>query len=111
MLQPKSTCNPSHGCVPRTTSLDHHRITEHHAMNGRTVLTLPLSLIASARATRRHPSGRLAVSGLVLVVSAVAAGPVRTRTGAAVEIAVEGRASSNASIAASGSLVGVTWAA
>ena len=82
-----------------------------NAMNGRAVFTPPVSLIAPARSARRNPSGWLAVGSLVLVVSAVTAGPVRTRSAAAVEITVARRASSNASIAASGSLVGVTWAA
>ena len=82
-----------------------------NAMNGRAVFTPPVSLIAPARSARRNPSGWLAVGSLVLVVSAATAGPVRTRSAAAVEITVAGRASSNASIAASGSLVGVTWAA
>jgi hypothetical protein len=53
---------------------------------------------------------------LVTIASAVllwlgAGGSVDTRSGAAIEIGVTGRANANASIASSGSFVGVVWAA
>jgi hypothetical protein len=51
------------------------------------------------------------VAGVVLLAWIVAGGSVDTRSGAAIEIGVTGRANANASIASSGSFVGVVWAA
>lgn len=51
------------------------------------------------------------MAGVVLLAWFVAEISVHTRTGPAVEIGVKGRANANASIASSGSFVGVVWAA
>jgi hypothetical protein len=48
---------------------------------------------------------------IVLLVCACAAGSVRARSEAALTVGVEGRANANPSIAASGSFVGIAWAA
>jgi hypothetical protein len=54
---------------------------------------------------------RLKVGSIVLIASAVAAASARTRTETAIEIGVHGRANVSASIATSGSFVGIVWAA
>ena len=51
------------------------------------------------------------MASVVLLAWIVAGGSVDTRGGTAIEIGVTGRANANASIASSGSFVGVAWAA
>ena len=51
------------------------------------------------------------MASVVLLAWSVAGSSVDTRSGTAIEIGVAGRANANASIASSGSFVGVAWAA
>ena len=55
--------------------------------------------------------GRLTLGGIVLVTSFVAAASPGARSATGIEIGVKGLANANASIAASGSFVGIAWAA
>jgi hypothetical protein len=59
----------------------------------------------------RTPVTSIGVASVVLLACIVAVSPVDTESRTTVDIGVAGRANANASIAASGSFVGVAWAA